>query len=64
MGKESFIVAKYKGKWAILDIVSNTYYDIGKGYKNCVESCKRLNAMDKINNKVKFDYHQDIFVTE
>lgn len=47
--------AKYHGKWAVYDPVSNTFSHIGKGKKFCTEKANELNKdyADKILSEIK-----------
>jgi len=42
----NYILAKYKNKWAVLDLRTCVYYFIGCGKKYCEKKLKELNASE------------------
>lgn len=42
-----YVLAKYQGKWSVLDTKTRVYYFIGSGKKYCIERMNKLNKLDK-----------------
>ncbi len=41
-----YVLAKYKNRWAVLDIKTNVYYFIGCGRSYCEKRLKELNIKE------------------
>lgn len=52
--EDIFVPALYKGKWAVLDTVSQVYYDVKGGKDAAEKKCKELNAIHN-ESPVKLD---------
>ena len=48
--KTIYVIAKYKGRWSVLDTVTNVYYFIGMGKKYCKNKCDDLNMYETIKD--------------
>lgn len=48
--KKEYVISKYKNKWSVLALRSNTYHFIGKGKKYCIDKCDTLNMCNQLKD--------------